>query len=45
MKNKIIQMLLGMVLASFLLWGCSQEKLEDQGELIWRQTEQIEMYI
>lgn len=34
-----------LLLVVFLLCGCSQEKVEDNGELIWRHPEQIEMYI
>lgn len=45
MRGKIIPMILGILLFSFCLWGCSQEKLEDQGELIWKGHAQIEMYI
>lgn len=45
MRGKITAMLLGVLLLSFFLWGCSQEEMEDKGELIWEKPAQIEMYI
>lgn len=44
-RYRKLMVVLGLLLAVFLLCGCSEEKIEDNGELIWRQTEQIEMYI
>lgn len=45
MRGKTIAVLLGILLLSFCLWGCSQEQAEDKGELIWGKPAQIEMYI
>lgn len=43
--SKRILIVLGLLLTVFLLGGCAEEDMEDNGELIRRQPEQIEMYI
>lgn len=45
MKRRYAKFLLLLAAASVLLVGCSNQPAEDQGELIQRQTEQLEMYI
>lgn len=44
-RYKIFLIVLGLLLAAVLLCGCAEEAVEDNGELIRRQTGQIEMYI
>ncbi len=44
-RYKIFTIVLGLLLAAILLCGCAEEKVEDNGELIYRQPGQIEMYI
>lgn len=44
-RYKTLMIILGLLLAAVLLCGCAEERVEDNGELIYRQTGQIEMYI
>lgn len=45
MKRRYAKFLFLLAAVSVLLAGCSNQPAEDQGELIQRQTEQLEMYI